>query len=195
MSTPNIFIPTSQAAEQETTPQPVPNTVLQIKNVLNMLAQAVVVIGIGLLPLLFITGNDNILSFDRVAIATGIASLAVVLIAVLMLFQKRITSVAPTALVFLALFVLWGYMSAFAQSDSYDSLWGRNIETLTASFALLLLVFTALPLILQSSTKMLVRALALFQGVALVVLTHSLLWYWFGIPFLGFGEKKIPIFA
>ena len=188
MSTSNIFIPTSQTAEQETAPQPVSNTVLQIKRILNILAQSVVVIGIGLLPLLFITGNDNISSFDKVAIATGIAGLAVILISLLMLFQKRISSVVPTSLVFLALFVLWGFVSAFAQGDSYDSVWGRNIEPLTVAFSLLLLTFTVLPLILQSSTKMLVRALALFQGVALVVLSHSLLWYWFGIPSLGFGE-------
>lgn len=188
MSTPNIFIPTSQTAEQETTPQPVSNIVLQVKKVLNVLTQALVVIGIGLLPLLFITGNSNIMSFDRVAIATGIAGLVVVLVSVLLLFQKRISTVTPTALAFLALFVLWGYISAFAQGDSYDSLWGRNVETLTVSFSVLLLAFSALPLILQSSTKMLVRSLALIQGVALVVLTHSLLWYWFGLPFLGFGE-------
>lgn len=188
MSTPNIFIPSNQVSEKNSAPQPSSNIIITLNKYLTFAVQSLVLVGIGLLPLFFILGNSNTLSFDRVLWATVIAATTLSLAAVATLFKKRVESVRPTALLFLALFVVWGFISAFVHGDSYDSIFGSNVETLTVIFSLLLLLFTVLPLLLQSSTAMLLRALSAMQGASLVVLLHTLLWYWFGFSFLGLGE-------
>lgn len=187
MSRPNIFIPANQQHTVRQAPKPTPAFVIIIENILTLITQGLVVATIGLIPLLFIFGNNLSVSFDRVLLSTILAGSTISFGAVLLLFKKRISSVFPVSLVFFLLFVVWGVFAAFAQGDSYDAVWGSEIEQLAVVFSALMLVFTILPLFLQSSTKMIIRAVSLIGVVAVLVLVHSVLKYWFGFS-ADFGE-------
>ncbi len=188
MNKPNIFIPTNQRSQEEVVSESSSSTVTVIKNTLTILMQLLVVAGIGLVPLLFMYTNQNPPSFDRVFLTTLIAGAALVIGAIILLFKKQLTTVRPISLLFLALFVLWGIISAMVQGDSYDSIWGVKVEQLTVAFSVLLLVYACLPLLLQSSTKMMMRAFGLISIVALIAMVHTVLWYWFGFSWLDLGQ-------
>lgn len=190
MSRPNIFIPTNQQV-QASAPKPTPTTIIIIENFFTTITQFLVIALTALLPLSFLPGVINSTSFDRVLLATLLGTGAIISACLAALTRKKITTILPVSVLFLALLALWGFFSAYVKGDVHDSLWGSQVESLTVIFTIVMTVSALLPLVLQSSVKMIVRAFSAVGIVALIAILHTFVRYWFGWS-LDFGELVSP---
>lgn len=165
-----------------------PPAIKKIKNSLILITQVIVVALIGFLPFLLLLGNTSLLALDRVVLVSSTIALIGSLAGISLLFKKSIRTIVPKSYAFLGLFVAWGIVSAVSQSDLYDSFWGDSIGVLTTVFSIVLLLSALIPLLIQDSTKMLFRVIAVLQAAGFVVIAHTVVWYWTGLSVLSLGK-------
>lgn len=187
----NIFIPEAQkaTAQSETnTQKKAIYTFINIPKFLLIAAQVLTIGLIGLLPILFIPGIANTLAFDKFIITTFAVGGILVLTSLLFIFTPKIQTVVPKSYVFFFGFLVWGILSAFVAGDMYDSFYGRQFESQTIGFVIVMFFALLIPLLLQRSPKMLSRAFALIGLTMVFILAHLISRLFIGSSFLDFNE-------
>jgi len=165
----NLFTPNFQ---QNTGKEQLPQSVTKdaLSSVLLRISRLILVGFTLVLPVFFVPGLWATLGFQKVLLALGVVTVAVIVLSLLMLRQNKLSSILPFAWLSFIAFVGVSGLSAIL-SDS---------ETGTVAFSLVMLGVMTLPFVLQQSKR---YTMLLFQAFALS--TAALLFYVVTRLFLG----------
>ncbi len=150
--------------------------------------QYAVVALFGFLAVFFTPGLWASLGFDKVFLAVGLAAVAVIIGSLLMLRRVRMQTVLP-----LSWMLFWGAVAAALVSgllsgDRQDALRGSVMEPQTVAFLAVMAVLMTVPLFLQRSKIMSIKALVFFGITATLLLVYNLVRLLFGAAFLPFDS-------
>jgi tetratricopeptide (TPR) repeat protein len=151
-------------------------------------AQYAVIALFGLLPVFFTPGLWASIGFDKSILTIGISAVVVIMISLLTLRRTKASTVLPISLGLFWAVVLTAVVSGLLSGDTQEAMRGSVLETQTVAFLGVLALAMTVPLVLQGSKIMSVRALALFSVVALLLLAYNLLRLLFGVEILPLGS-------
>jgi tetratricopeptide (TPR) repeat protein len=181
----NLFIPKLKHIEEESS-QPV-----EVSGTFNCMIIKIVqysaVVLTGLIPIFFIPKVWATLGFDKTLFAIVFIIFSAVLLSFLALRQSHMRTVLPTSLGFFVLFVMSAAISGFLSGDTQDTFRGSFIEITTVLFLAVMALVMMLPLILQGSKQMTIKAITFFGCMASVLVIYNFLRLLFGPEFLSFG--------
>jgi len=175
----NLFTPNFQ---QNTNKEQLPQSVTKdaLSTALLRISRLLLVGFVFVLPLFFVPGLWATLGFQKVLLALGVVTAAVIVLSLLMLRQNKVSSVVPFAWLSFIVFVGVSGVSAVLSNSPGEAFRGSVIETGTVAFSLILLGVMTLPLVLQQSKR---YTMLLFQAFALSA--AALLFYVVVRLFLG----------
>jgi tetratricopeptide (TPR) repeat protein len=205
----NLFIPKVYKAESETHNPVVPvssqgiGTSVErpdpgkdkITQIIQKTVQYMVVALMFLVPLFFVPGLPASLGFDKVLITVTIGLSIVLFTSLLALRSKNVTTVLPMALAVFWVFVAVAFLGGFLSGDIQDSLRGSVFEPQTAGFFATMALLMTVPLVMQQSKLMSLRALILFGAAAVVLIVYTLLRVVTGVGFLSLGSFQNVTFS
>lgn len=181
----NVFIPKMGRAA-ETEPE---NTVgVDKSGVIRSVGQYTIVLLAGLLPIWFIPGLWASLGFDKTLLTIVVGLVVIITTGLGVLCRASANTILPVTLGLFWLFTLAAFASGVLSGDSQDALRGSVIETQTAGFLAVLGLAMTVPLILQGSKIMTIKALAFFGLSATLLLLYNLVRIIFGPALLSFGS-------
>jgi tetratricopeptide (TPR) repeat protein len=137
-------------------------------------AQYLVVIMLFLLPLFFVTGLPASLGFDKVILATVLGLATIILLSLAALRYRDFKTVLPLPLGLFWLVAVVAFLGSFLTGDIQDSLRGSVLEPQTAGFFALMALVMTVPLVLQRSKSMSLKALVFFIAAAAIALLYTL---------------------
>ena len=186
----NVFIPKMEQTVAEEAPA---ETVKDdgASSTLLLIAQYAMVALFGLLPLFFTPGLYASLGFDKTIFTYALVAVAVVALSLLSLRRSRMQTVLPISLGIFWLLVIVAFVSGTISGDAQDAIRGSLMETQTVGFLAALALAMTVPLVLQGSKLMTIRALALFGCSAALLLTYNVLRIIFGPGFLPFDSFSV----
>lgn len=155
---------------------------------LQKVGQYTVVLLAGLLPIWFVPGLWASLGLDKTLLAIVATVLVVFTASLLTLRRTSIRTVLPLTLGLFWLLVLSAFVSGILSGDSQDALRGSVMETHTAGFLAVLGLMMTIPLVLQGSKIMTVRALAFFGLTGALLLVYNLARIILDASFLSLGS-------
>lgn len=160
-------------------------------DVLQKVAQYAVIVAFGFTPVFFMPGLWGSLGFDKALFSVSIGVIVVVAMSLLMLRRKRAQTVWP-----LPLSMFWGValaalISGLLSGDIQDTIRGSVMETQTAGFLGILALAMSVPLVMQGSKIMSIKALAVFSVVSGLLLAYNILRLIFGAGFLPLGSFNV----
>lgn len=195
----SIFIPKTQRTSESAVDHATTNTVASehaqgpvdgLTAFLLNLSRLAVVALFGLLPIVFVPGLKATLPFDKVMVTLVLAIVCVVSVSFVSLRLQETKTFLPITLLLFWLFVLAAFISGFLSGDIQDSIRGVAFETHTAGFLALMALAMTLPLVLQQSKIMSIRALTLFAIVSGLVLLYAAARLFIGADFLPFDSFR-----
>lgn len=184
----NLFIPKIKPVEKSTKEDVVISKTDDVGTVLQKVAQYAVITLLGLLPIFFMPGLWASLGFDKSILTIGVSVVVVIMVSLMTLRRSKALTTLPISLGLFWAIVLVATVSGLLSGDTQEAMRGSVLETQTAAFLGVLGLAMTIPLVLQGSKIMSVKALALFTVVASILLTYNLLRIIFGADFLPFGS-------
>ncbi|MCB9814849.1 tetratricopeptide repeat protein [Candidatus Nomurabacteria bacterium] len=157
-------------------------------SVLIQIAQYMLILFIGLVPLFFVPGLWASLGFSKVLLAMVVSVVTVISLSLLMLRRKFAKTVWPMALSFFWGLVLISLISGLISGDIQDSIRGSVMESQTVGFLFLMALSMTIPLVLQGSKVMTIKALASFGLMATLLIVYNVLRLILGADFLAFSS-------
>ncbi|GEM_PF-322071 len=151
---------------------------------LYQIAQYTVVGLFGAVLLFFTPGLWATLGFDKVIVTTAFIIVAVVMLSLLSLRRSKVSTIVPLTAILFWVTVFASFASAVLSGDTQDALRGSVFETQTTGFFVLLALSMTVPLVLQRSKNMTVRAMVVFSIAATLSLVYVLLRLILGADFL-----------
>ena len=127
-----------------------------------------------LLPLFFVPGLPATLGFDKAILASVIGLMVVIFAGLSSLRYSKVSTVLPYALIAFWAFVVVAFLSGFLSGDIQDSLRGSFLEPQTASFFAIMALTMTVPLVLQRSKVMSLKALIALGASAVIALLYTL---------------------
>lgn len=147
-----------------------------------------------LLPVFFVPQLAASLGFDKVMVVLTLGLVVVVLSALAILRQEKLTTVLPLPLLLFLLFVVSAFLSAFLSGDIQDSLRGSVLEVQTAGFFAVMFLAMVVPLFLQRSKIMTLSAMLAFGIAGSLVILYNIVRLISGPDFLqlsSFGALTV----
>ncbi|MEK7462212.1 MAG: tetratricopeptide repeat protein [Patescibacteria group bacterium] len=141
-----------------------------------------------LVPVFFVPGLAVSLGFDKTLISAALGLLVMTLLGLSALRYSKTETVLPLALLAFWVVVVVAFLSGILSGDIRDALRGSMFETQTASFLAVMGLLMTIPLVLQKSKLMSLRALMFFGVGSIFVLLYSLCRIVFGADFLPLGS-------
>jgi hypothetical protein len=192
----NVFIPkmnqgesTEPVVEKEAVNKPAaPNKSDGASNTLQRVAQYAVVFLLALTPIFFTPGLWSSLGFDKVIMVLGLGAIAVIAMSLLALRREQMSTVLPISLGIFWVLVMVAMVSGLHSGDIQDAMRGSVFETQTVGFLAILGLVMTISLSLQGSKLMTIKALALFGGVASLLLLYNALRIIVGPELLQFSS-------
>ncbi len=190
------FIPRAYQGESEpvvTTMRPVKESD-KIGNVILKVEQYIVGALLLLVPLFFVPGLPASLGFDKVLVSSVLGLSVVVLLGLSALRYNKTETVMPWPLLAFGILILVSFISGALSGDIKDALRGSVFEPQTATFFAVMGLLMMIPLVLQKSKKMSMRALMFFGLGSILVILYSLARIIMGADFLplrSFGEITV----
>lgn len=179
----NLFIPKLKHIENESSkPVEISGT---FNRLLIQIVQYTVIVFVGLIAVVFSPQIVTTLGFDKVLFTTVIIVFSVILLSFLALGQMYMRTVVPASLGFFGLFVLAAAISGFLSGDTQDAFQGSFLETYTVAFLAIMAFAMMLPLILQGSKHMTIKAIAFFGCTAAMVIVYNFIRLVFDPHFLS----------
>tara|TARA_B100000508_G_C11465090_1_gene281302 strand:- start:2536 stop:5070 length:2535 start_codon:yes stop_codon:yes gene_type:complete len=188
----NLFIPNIGGGQTESAQEP--EVVLRnekadsISQLFLKVAQYSVVAVLGLVAVFFTPGLYASLNFDKTLLVIVFGVIVVTSLSFVSLRTSRVQTVVPLTLIVFWLFVASALLSGLFSGDSMDSLRGSVMETQTVSFLAVMGLAMAIPLVLQRSKLMSIKALTFFAVTAGILLFYNLLRILFGADWLALGS-------
>lgn len=184
----NLFIPKMRYAARRELDNAVSPKDDPIGGALQKLAQYVVVLLLGAMPIFFTPGLWASLGFDKVIAALVCSVVFVIAMGFLSLRRTKVTTILPLTLGLFWMTAFAAFASGAISGDIQDALRGSMIETQTASFFSLLALVMTLPLVLQNSKVMTMKALAFFGVTSIILMVYASLRLLLGVDFLPLGS-------
>ena len=184
------FIPRAYQGESEPLVAPVvkPKDSDKIGQTILKIEQYIVGALLLLVPIFFVPGLPASLGFDKVLISTVCGLSVVVLLGLSALRCNKTETVLPWPLAAFWILVLVAFISGALSGDIKDALRGSVFEPQTASFFAVMGLLMVVPLVLQRSKKMSLRAIMFFGAGSALVLLYSLARIVLGADFLPLGS-------
>ncbi|MFT7644880.1 MAG: Flp pilus assembly protein TadD [Candidatus Paceibacteria bacterium] len=151
-------------------------------------AQYAVIALFGLLPIFFTPGLWASLGFDKSILTVGVSALVVIMVSLLTLRCTKSATVLPISLSLFWAVVLTAVVSGLLSGDTQEAMRGSVLETQTVAFLGVLALAMTIPLVLQGSKIMSVRALAFFSVAAVLLLAYNLIRLLLGVESLPIGS-------
>ena len=155
------------------------------------IVQYAVVLMVGGTVIFFNPGLWASLGFDKTLFTLVLATTAVIAGSLQALRREQVKTLLPISLLIFWLFVLMALVSGLLSGDTQDALRGNVFETQTVGFLAVLAVAITLPLSLQGSRIMSIKALALFGLTAVLVLLYNIIRLFFGADVLALGSFNV----
>lgn len=186
------FIPRVYQSESEAVSAPMqqPKSQDNIGQTLLKVQQYIVGALLLLIPVFFVPGLPASLGFDKVLIGTVLGLTVVVLLGLSALRYSKTETVLPAPLAAFWILVVVSFLSGALSGDVKDSLRGSVFEPQTASFLAVMGLLMIVPLVLQRSKKMSMRALMLFGFGSILILAYSLSRIFLGAEFLALDSFR-----
>lgn len=156
--------------------------------VLQRIAQYSVIVLFGILPIFFTVGLWASLGFSKTILAIAVGALVVVTMSLLTLRRSKALTVLPISLGLFWAVVLVAIISGLLSGDSQEAIRGSVMGVHTAGFIAVLGLAMTIPLALQGSKIMTIKALALFSFVAALLLVYNVFRLFAGGEFLSFSS-------
>lgn len=172
----NIFSPRLQSIGKDS-----------LCNSMTALAQGILALVFGLLPIFFIPGVYTSLGFTKVYFLTLGVFGAIIFLSLSILRSGNIRVVVPPALAFYWLFTLVAIASSLLSGDVQDSLYGNSMEVHTASFLVLLGLIMTSAMSFSGSKSAVTRLFIALGAGALVLQVFHISRLVLGSDFLSFG--------
>lgn len=161
-------------------------------NLLQKVSQYAVICLVGLLPVFFMPGLWASLGFDKTILTITASAVVVIASGLLVLRRKYALSVMPISLALFWGLVLVSLLSGLLSGDVSDAIRGSFMETQTVGFLGVMALAMTIPLVLQGSKTMSIKALAVFSTAASLLLTYNVIRLFFGASFLPLGSFIRP---
>ena len=184
----NVFIPKMEHVSKEEPEAVVTSSTDEAGKALHKVSQYAVVLLSGLLPIYFVPGLWASLGFDKVFLTIVTTVVVVIAASLSMLRSTNAKTILPLSLGLFWIVVLAGLISGILSGDSQDALRGNVMEIHTASFLAVLAVAMTIPLVLQGSKIMTIKALAFFGFTSALLITYNICRVIFGVDFLPFNS-------
>lgn len=155
---------------------------------LQRVAQYAVIVLVGLTPVFFVPGLWASLGFGKSLLAMVLGVVVIIAMSLLMLRRQQARTVWPLALTFFWGLVAVALVSGLLSGDMQDAVRGSVLEPQTVGFLGILAIAMTIPLVLQGSKRLTIKALAGFGLMATLLLLYNLLRLVFGPEFLAFGS-------
>lgn len=185
----NLFIPKMRPSIEES--DSIDSSKTDVVGVmLHRIGQYLVVALFGAVLLFFTPQLWATLGFDKVILTTILTVGVLAIVSIVSLRRTKVTTILPLTLLLFWMTVFAAFASAVISSDSFDSLRGSFFETQTVGFFALLALVMSVPLLLQGSKDMTIKALLWFGVAALLSLLYIVLRLLFGpdlLPLQSFG--------
>ncbi|MEY3784597.1 MAG: hypothetical protein RLZZ230_919 [Candidatus Parcubacteria bacterium] len=186
----NLFIPKMDRVTEAEVAAPVARKV----DFLQRIIQYGVVVLFGLLPIFFTPHVWASLGFSKVMLAISFGSVIMILLCFQALRRTHVSTVFPVSLGLYWLMVAAATASAYLTGDIQDAVRGSMMETQTVAFLATIGLVMSLPLVLQNSKEMSLKALTFFGVTAALLLTYNIIRIIFGanlLPFQTFGQLTV----
>ena len=147
-----------------------------------------------LVPLAFVPGLPASLGFDKALLSAVLGLIVSILVGLSALRYSKTETVLPWTFAAFWIFVVISFMSGALSGDMKDSFRGSVFESQTASFLAIMGLLMVVPLVLQKSKRMSMRALMFFGAGSALVMLYSLSRVILGGDFLqlkSFGSATI----
>lgn len=184
----NLFIPKMRSITKEESEEVVSPKTDSVGNLLHKIAQYTVVFLLGVTPVFFTPGLWASLGFDKAGIVMVGVFVVIVVMCLLALRRTKITTILPLTLGLFWMTTIAAFASGFISGDVQDALRGNMFETQTAGFFLLLALAMSVPLVLQKSKPLTIKALAFFGAISALLLLYTTARLIFGADFLPLGS-------
>jgi tetratricopeptide (TPR) repeat protein len=139
-----------------------------------------------LLPLFFIPGLPASLGFDKVILSLTIGLFVLISLGLSSLRYSKVSTVMPYALAAFWGFVGVSFLSGFLSGDIQDALRGSFFEPQTAGFFAVMGLLMTIPLVLQRSKAMTLKALIALGASSGVAMLYTL-------ARLGLGDGSLAL--
>lgn len=151
------------------------------------LAQTILVVVFGLLPIFFIPNIYTSLGFTKLYFVTLGLFAAFVLLSLSILRSGSIRVVTPLALVFLWSFAILAVASSLLSGDKQDSLFGNVFEIHTSGFLVVIALVATVSMAFSNSKSSITRLFSALGVGALLLQLFHISRLFFGPEFLAFG--------
>jgi len=157
--------------------------------------QYAVVALMGLMPVFFVPGLWASLGFDKVMLTLVVAAVVLIAMSLLLLRRSQVLSVWPISLSLFWGVVLVALISGLLSGDSQDAIRGSLMEPQTVGFLAIFALAMTLPLVLQGSKNMTIKALSAFSLMATILLVYNVLRLLLGAEFLSLASFSTLTFS
>jgi tetratricopeptide (TPR) repeat protein len=184
----NLFIPRMQHTPNREPSDAVSPKDDPIGGMFHKVAQYVIVFLLGMTPVIFTPGLWASLGFDKIIAALVCGAIVVIVMGFLSLRRKKATTILPLTLGLFWMTAFAAFASGFISGDTQDALRGSLMETQTAGFFSLLALTMTIPLVLQKSKEMTIKALAFFGIMSILLMVYTSSRFILGVDFLPLGS-------
>lgn len=125
------------------------------------------------LPLFFVPGLPASLGFDKAILAAIVGLSVVVLLALSSLRYTKVATIMPYTILIFWGFVAVAFLSGFLSGDIQDTLRGSYFEPQTAGFFAIMALLMSVPLVLQRSKVMSLKALFALGASSTIALLYT----------------------
>ncbi|MBP6924408.1 MAG: tetratricopeptide repeat protein [Candidatus Pacebacteria bacterium] len=141
-----------------------------------------------LIPVFFVPGLPASLGFDKAIIAVVIGMTVVILTGLSSLRYSQVSTVLPRALIAFWGVVVVAFLSALISGDIQDALRGNVFESQTAGFFAVMGLVMTIPLVLQRSKIMSLKALIALGASSAVAILYTIVRLFIESPVLNLGS-------
>jgi tetratricopeptide (TPR) repeat protein len=192
--TPKVYQPEqAQPHAQPQAPQrqfetPKRNGPDKIGSMILKVEQYLVVALLFLTPVFFVPGLPASLGFDKVIISATIAMMVLILAGLSSLRYNQVSTVIPRALIAFWAFVVVAFLSGLFSGDIQDALRGSVFESQTAGFFAVMGLAMTIPLMLQRSKIMSLKALIALGAASALAILYTIVRLFIDSPVLSLGS-------
>lgn len=160
----------------------------KIGSMILKMEQYLVIALLFLTPVFFVPGLPASLGFDKVILSTVIAFMVIILAGLSSLRYKQVSTVIPRALIAFWAFVVIAFLSGLFSGDIQDTLRGSVFESQTAGFFAVMGLVMTIPLILQRSKIMSLKALIALGAASALAILYTIVRLFIDSPVLSLGS-------
>lgn len=167
------------------------SSVKQSNDYLRRIAEFLIIVSCGLLPIIFIPSTYLPLSGGKIIFVSIAIALALLAYFLSVLKDGKMSFRLPLPIAGLWLIALVTTVSAFLSGDRYDAFFGNGLDSYTVSFSILMAVIATSMAILDRG-QLVIRLYAVLIGSGLLLSLFHVIRFIFGEETLSFGLWNSP---